>query len=177
MAWAWKIGHAFAIDPPTVAKKKKQLADYSDRIVAKNRRASFDYELGDKYEAGLSLMGSEARSLRLHAPDLSDSWVDISNGEAFVRGLKIPLLAHAAVGHLEEKRPRKLLLHQKELIELSQKVSKDGMTIIVTQLHFKGGRAKLGIATGRGKKNYDKRQALREKDAARDARTMVRHYS
>ena len=81
-----------------------------DRIVSKNRRASFDYELGDAYEAGLVLIGSEARSLRENTADLTDAWVDIdARNEAWVKGMRVPPLKHAAFGH-EERRPRKLLL-------------------------------------------------------------------
>ena len=143
-------------------------------VAAVNRRASFDYELGDRYEAGISLTGSEARSLRVHGADISGSWVDIDHrGEAWVREMRIPVLQHAAFGHVE-KRPRKLLLHRAEIEKLRGGVERDGMTLIVVRCYFKEGRAKLEFALARGKKNYDKRHALREKAEARDARKAVR---
>ena len=89
-----------------------------DRLISKNRRASFNYELGDAYEAGLVLIGSEARSLRENTADLTDAWVDIDGrNEAWVKGMRVPPLKHAAFGH-DERRPRKLLLHREQIDKL-----------------------------------------------------------
>jgi SsrA-binding protein len=148
-------------------------ADYGDRIVAKNRRARFDYELVDTFEAGLVLIGSEVRALREGSADLSDAWIDVHRGEAFVKGMRIPTLKHAAFAH-EEKRPRKLLLHASQLEQLSGAAERDRMTIVATKLYFKQGRAKLEIATARGKKLHDKRQTIKERDAAKEARQAIR---
>ena len=146
----------------------------NDRLIAKNRRASFDYELGERVEAGLVLIGSEARSLREHAADLRDAWVDVDpRGEAWVKGLKIPELNHAAFGH-DEKRPRKLLLHAVQIEKLRGKLQAAGMTLVVTQAYFKQGRVKLEIALARGKKTYDKRHALKERQETREAQAAVR---
>jgi SsrA-binding protein len=143
-------------------------------VVATNRRASFDYELTDKYEAGMSLIGSEVRSLRVNGADVSTAWVDISHrGEAFVKEMRIPSLTHAAFGH-EERRSRKLLLHREEIERLQSAIEREGMTLIVTKCYFKEGRAKLEFAVARGKKKHDKRQSLREKDSAREARQAIR---
>lgn len=145
-----------------------------DRLVSKNRRASFDYELGDAYEAGIVLIGSEARSLRENTADLSDSWVDIdARGEAWVKGMRIPPLKHAAFGH-EERRPRKLLLHREQIDKLGGQVEREGMTLIVTKCYIKDGRAKLEFAIARGKKLHDKRHALRAKVADREAEAAIR---
>ncbi len=145
-----------------------------DRLVSKNRRASFDYELGDAYEAGLVLIGSEARSLRENTADLTDAWVDIdARGEAWVKGMRIPPLKHAAFGH-EERRPRKLLLHREQIDKLGGQVEREGMTLIVTKCYIKGGRAKLEFAIARGKKVHDKRHALRAKMADREAEAAMR---
>jgi len=145
-----------------------------DRLVSKNRRASFDYELGDSYEAGLVLIGSEARSLRENTADLTDAWVDIdSRGEAWVKGMRVPTLKHAAFGH-DERRPRKLLLHREQIEKLRGQVEREGMTLIVTKCYIKGGRAKLEFALARGKKTHDKRHALREKYADREAEAAMR---
>ena len=145
-----------------------------DRLVSKNRRASFDYELGDAYEAGLALIGSEARSLRENTADLTDAWVDIDGrGEAWVKGMRIPTLKHAAFGH-EERRPRKLLLHRGQIDKLTVQVEREGMTLIVTKCYIKGGRAKLEFAVARGKKVHDKRQSLRTKMADREAEAAMR---
>jgi SsrA-binding protein len=149
-------------------------ASSSDRLVSKNRRAQFDYELGDRYEAGLVLIGSEARSLREHAADLRDAWVDIdARNEAWVKGLKIPEMAHAAFGH-DEKRPRKLLLHSDQIRKLRAKLEAEGMTLVVTQCYFKQGRVKLEVAVARGKKKYDKRRTVKEREATREAQAAIR---
>lgn len=146
----------------------------NSNVVAVNRRAGFDFELGEKYEAGLSLLGSEARSLRVNGADVSTAWVDINQrGEAFVKEMRIPVLNHAAFGH-EERRPRKLLLHRAEIETLRGSIEREGMTLIVTRCYFKEGRAKLEFAVARGKKKHDKRQSLREKDSAREARQAMR---
>jgi SsrA-binding protein len=145
-----------------------------DRTVSVNRRASFNYELGDKYEAGLALIGSEARSLRESAPDLTDAWVDIDmRGEAWVKGMRIPPMKHAAFGH-EERRPRKLLLHREEIERMKEALDREGMTVVATKCYIKGGRAKLEVALARGKKNYDKRQSLKEKELDREAKIAMR---
>lgn len=155
------------------AKNKKVSADFGDRVVAKNRRARFDYELDESTEAGLVLMGSEVRALREGSADLSDAWVDIVSGEAWVKGMRIPTLRHAAFAH-EEKRPRKLLMHRAELDKLRAAQERERMAIVATKLYFKAGRAKLEIALARGKKKHDKRQTLRERDAAKEARDAIR---
>src|SRR5689334_1951051 len=125
--------------------KEKQ----GDRLVSKNRRAHFDYELGDSFEAGLSLIGSEVRSLRQNSADLSDAWVDIDRySQAWVKGMRIPPLTHAAFGH-EERRPRKLLLHRSEIDTLRGAAERDGMTLIVTKCYFKNNRAKIEVALGK----------------------------
>ncbi len=155
------------------AKNKKQTADFGDRVVAKNRRARFDYELGETTEAGLVLIGSEVRSLREGSADLSDAWVDIVSGEAWVKGMRIPTLKYAAFGH-EEKRARKLLLHKAQIEKLMAAQERDRMALVATKLYFKDGRAKLEVAIAKGKKSHDKRQTLRERDAAKEARDAIR---
>jgi SsrA-binding protein len=145
-----------------------------DRLVAKNRRAFFDYEVGETFEAGLVLIGSEARSLRASSAGLTDAWVDIdSRGEAWVKGMRIPPLAHAAFGH-EDRRPRKLLLHSGQIDHLRGKLEREGMTVIVTKCYFKNGRAKLEIALAKGKKRHDKRAAVRAREADREATAAMR---
>lgn len=155
------------------AKSKKTSADFSDRVVARNRRASFDYELGKSWEAGLVLVGTEVRSLRENTGDLTDAWVDIRNGEGYVLGMRIPGLTHVRIEQ-DEKRPRKLLLHREELDEMRSAVERERCTLIATKLYFKKGRAKVEVTLGRGKKQHDKRQTLRERDAAKEARDAIR---
>jgi SsrA-binding protein len=152
----------------------KKSADAGDRLVSKNRRAFFDYEMGDSYEAGIVLIGSEARALRENTADLTDAWVDIdSRGEAWVKGMRIPTLKHAAFGH-EERRPRKLLLHKEQIDRLRGYTTRDGMTLVVTKCYIKKNRAKIEVAAARGRKKHDKRQVIRERDADREARVAMR---
>ncbi len=153
---------------PVVAQPKES---DGPGTVAVNRRARFDFELGDRYEAGLALMGSEVRALREHGADLSDAWVDVLR-EPLVKGMRIPRLAHAREAH-EEKRVRKLLLHANEAEQLRAAMKRDGMTLVVTRCYFKGRLAKLELAVARGKKKHDKRQAVKERDAAQEARQAV----
>jgi SsrA-binding protein len=149
-------------------------AKSQDRVVARNKRARFEYELGETYEAGVVLIGSEARALRDRAADLSDSWVEIDQrGEAWLKGMRIPEHQHAAFGH-DEKRPRKLLLHAQQIATLGAQVARDGMTAVATQCYFKGGRLKVEVALARGRKLHDKRQALREREADREAEAAMR---
>ena len=155
------------------AKAGKKPGPGEERLIARNRRASFDYEIGDRFEAGVALVGSEARALREGAADVSEAWVDIERGEAWVRGMRVPPLKHSFLGH-EEKRPRKLLLNRSEIERLRQALEQDRMTLIVPRVYFKGGRVKLEVAVARGKKQYDKRQTLRQKDADKEARVAMR---
>ncbi|HEX6766667.1 MAG TPA: SsrA-binding protein SmpB [Polyangiaceae bacterium] len=153
---------------------KKSAADAGDRLVSKNRRAFFDYEMGDSYEAGLVLIGSEARALRENSADLTDAWVDIdARGEAWVKGMRIPSLKHAAFGH-EEKRPRKLLLHREQIDRLRGYTTRDGMTLVVTKCYISKNHAKIEVVAARGRKKHDKRQVIRERDADREARVAIR---
>jgi SsrA-binding protein len=156
-----------------MAKDASEKKPSGDRVVGRNKRAYFDYEVGDTFEAGLSLIGSEARSLRVNGCNLTDAWVDIDRDEAWVKGMSIPVLKHAAFGH-EEKRKRRLLLHRDEIEQLRGASEREGMTLVVTRCYFKNNRAKLEVALARGKKKHDKRQALREKDATREAAAAMR---
>lgn len=155
------------------SKADKPKADFGDRLVARNRRARFDYDLGDCYEAGLVLIGSEVRALREATADLSDAWIDLRNGEAFVKGLRIPTLKHAAFAH-EEKRVRKLLLQRNQLEQLRIAVERERMTLVATKLYFKSGRAKLEFCVAKGRKLHDKRQVIKERDAAKEAQQAIR---
>ncbi len=156
--------------------KASQKPERAITLVAKNRRANFEYELGDKLEAGIMLIGSEVRALRDHGADLSDAWVDIDvRGEAWVKGLRIPMLKFAAFAH-EEKRPRKLLIHRTEIDRLKGALEREGMTLVATRLYFKGRHAKLEVSTAKGRKHHDKRQYLKDREETREAQQAVRKY-
>jgi len=144
-----------------------------DRLVSQNRRASFDYHIEDKLEAGMVLIGSEARSLREHTADLTEAWIDVDRrGEAWVKNMRIPHLKHAAFGH-QDDRPRKLLLHREQIERLRGLRERDGMTLIATKCYIKNNRAKLEVAVARGKKTHDKRHSIKAKEADREARQAM----
>ncbi|MCC6552363.1 MAG: SsrA-binding protein SmpB [Polyangiaceae bacterium] len=151
---------------------KKEKPKEGEQLIARNKRASFDFELGDRYEAGLSLLGSEVKSLRDRAADLTDAWCAIEGGEAFLKGVNIPELTGAAFGHAA-KRPRKLLLHAAEIEAIRRALEREGMTIVATRLYFKDGRVKVELALARGKKSIDKRETLKAKEAEREARAAI----
>lgn len=153
---------------------KKKAAPNGDRLIAQNRRARHDFELGKSFEAGVVLVGSEARALREGTADLSDAWVEITRGEAWVKGMRVPPLAHSFLGH-DEKRSRKLLLHRSQIDELLGAQERERMTLVATKLYFKDGRVKLELCVARGKKQYDKRQTLRQRDADKEARVAIRN--
>jgi SsrA-binding protein len=156
------------------AGAKKKGPPEGDRLIAQNRRARHEYELGKSFEAGVVLIGSEARALREGPADVTDAWVDVHHGEAFVKGMRVPPLAHSFLGH-DEKRARKLLLHKKQIDELVGAQERERMTLVVTKLYFKEGRVKLELCVARGKKEYDKRQTLRQRTADKEARVAIRN--
>jgi SsrA-binding protein len=153
---------------------KKKGVPEGDRLIAQNRRARHDYELGKSFEAGVALIGSEARALREGPADITEAWVDIHRGEAWVKGMRVPPLVHSFLGH-DEKRPRKLLLHRSQIDELLGAQERERMTLVATKLYFKDGRVKLELCVARGKKEYDKRHTLRQRDADKEARVAIRN--
>ncbi len=152
-----------------MAKEKEKPGE---TLIVKNRRARFEYELGDTFEAGLALTGSEVKMLREGKADLGDSWCSIDRGEAWLKGVNIPELPGAAFGH-EAKRARKLLLHAAEIEQIQRALTRDGMTVAATRLYFKNGRVKVEIALAKGKKAADKREAVKEREAEREARAAM----
>lgn len=148
---------------------KKQLAPAGAKVVATNRMARRDYELLDTFECGIVLKGSEVKSLRDAKVQLSDAHARLIDGEVWLIGLHIAAYSHAgaADGHKLE-RDRKLLLHRKEIEKIALKLQQERLALVPLSLYFKEGRAKLELAIGRGRKSYDKRQAVAKRDAARD---------
>jgi SsrA-binding protein len=155
-----------------VSRAGKDKEQAGEKLIARNKRASFDYELGERFEAGLVLLGSEVKMLREGAAELSEAWCSLEHGEAFLKGTNIPVLPGAAFGH-EPKRARKLLLHAREIESLKRGVEREGMTVVATRLYFKEGRVKVELALAKGKKTFDKRESMKQKDAEREARAAV----
>jgi len=144
------------------------------KIVVKNRRALFDYEIDERFEAGLVLVGSEVKSMRAGKVDVTDAYVQVDRGEAWLKQLYVAPFEHASAFPHETRRPRKLLLNGREIEEIHRALARGGATAVPMQIYFKGGRVKVEIGVGRGKKHYDKRADIAKKDADRDARVAVR---
>lgn len=147
----------------------------SIKIVVQNKKASFNYFLSDFLEAGLSLTGTEIKSIKAHKVSLNDSYITFKNGEAFIINMNISEYEKGNIFNHDPLRTRKLLLHKNEILKFEQKTIKDGYTVVPTKLYLKKGRAKLEIALGKGKKLYDKRETIKARDDKRDmAKAMKR---
>jgi SsrA-binding protein len=144
------------------------------KTVAQNKKARHDYHIEDTYEAGLVLTGTEVKSLRAGRASLVDGYAVIKDGEAWLQNVHIPEYTEGTWTNHEPRRPRKLLLHRGEIIRLIGKTKESGLTLIPLALYFVDGRAKVEIALARGKKLHDKRQALAEKQAKREAERVLR---
>ena len=141
----------------------------SIKSIAKNKKAGHDYFIDDSYEAGIELFGTEVKSIRAGQVNLKDSWCDIKNGEIFVNGMHISPYEKGNIFNKDPLRPKKLLLHKKEIQKLLGKIAQQGYTIVPVEVYFKGGLVKVEIALARGKKLYDKRQDIAKKDMKREA--------
>lgn len=154
---------------PTPAERAKAASD-AHRTIARNKKATHDYFIEDRYEAGLALTGTEVKALRMGRASLTEAWVELDrNGEAWLQGAHIPEYLQGTWNNHSPRRKRKLLLHRSELDRLAQRVQAKGYTVVPLELYFIGGRAKLQIALARGKQDWDKRHALREAQDNREA--------
>ena len=142
-------------------------------LVAQNKKARHDYHIDDVYEAGMVLTGTEVKSLRAGRASLVDGYAVVKDGEMWLHNVHIPEYTEGTWNNHEPRRPRKLLLRRDEIKRLIGKTQEQGFTLVPLSLYFKDGYAKVEIALARGKKNYDKRQALAEKQAKRDAQRVL----
>ena len=140
--------------------------------IADNRRARHEYMILQELETGIMLAGTEVKSLRQGKVQLSDGYAHIENGELWLENVHISPYAHGNRFNLEEKRKRKLLAHEKEIDRLRVKLQDQGTTLVPLRMYFKGNKVKVLIGLARGKKLYDKREAIKERDAKRDIRSM-----
>jgi len=147
--------------------------DGGRRLIAQNKRARHDYHLLDVYECGIALTGTEVKSLRQGRASLADGFAQLENGEVWLHNVHIPEYAQGTWTNHAARRKRKLLLHRFEIDKLIGKTQETGFTLVPLALYFKDGRAKVEIALAKGKKEYDKRQALREKQDRREAERAV----
>jgi SsrA-binding protein len=146
------------------------------KVVADNRRARFNYEIGETFEAGIALTGSEVKSLRAGKATIAESYADAKNGEIWLINANIPEYKQAGpFNNHPPKRPRKLLLHQRQINRLAGGVDREGMTIVPLKLYFNDrGRAKLEIALAKGKKLHDKRETLKKRSWEREKGRLLR---
>ncbi|MGO2003166.1 SsrA-binding protein SmpB [Arthrobacter rhombi] len=144
------------------------------KVVATNRKARHDFQILDTYEAGMVLSGTEVKSLREGKASLVDGFGQFYNEELYIEGIYIPEYLNGSWTNHAGRRRRKLLLHREELVKITRKIQDPGYTIVPLQLYFRDGRAKLEIGVAKGKKEFDKRQTLREKQDNRDALRALR---
>ncbi len=158
-----------------VAKKKKQV--FSNTITIQNRKAFFEYEVIDKYEAGMELTGCEVKSLRLGQASLVESFVSLRTGQAFLKGMHINPYEQGNFMNADPYRDRRLLLKKDEINRLMGATTQKGLTVVPLKLYFnEKGWAKLQLGLCRGKKAHDKRQVIKERDIAREMQREMKNY-
>lgn len=145
-------------------------------IEIKNKKANFDYFIEDTYECGIVLTGTEIKSIRKGSANLKDSYARVKNNEVFLTNMFISTYEEGNRFNHDERRERKLLLHKKEIYKIRDKVEKEGYSLVPVKLYLKEGKAKILLGVARGKKLYDKRQSLKEKDIKRDLEKIKARY-
>jgi len=144
-----------------------------DQVAIRNRRARYDYHVLDSFECGIVLAGSEVKSIRAGHANLQDGYARVENGEVWLHGMHISPYEFSP-GDLEPVRPRKLLLHRRQIDELTRATQEKGVTLVPLQVYFKDGRAKVELAVAKGKRSYDKRRAIAERDAKRETERAMK---
>ncbi|MBD3410107.1 MAG: SsrA-binding protein SmpB [Ignavibacteriales bacterium] len=144
------------------------------KVIVRNKKARYEYHILDTIEAGIALVGSEVKSLRAGKANLADGYASIKNGEAFLMNFHISEFKQANVNNHEPTRPRKLLLHKKEIRKLEKQTNEKGNTIVPLSVYLKNGKVKVELAIARGKKLYDKRESIARKDLERDQARKIK---
>lgn len=145
------------------------------KIICKNRKARFNYQIEDTFEAGIALVGSEVKSLRRGRANLTDAYAKIDKGEVFLVAAHISPYEQANRENHEPLRQRKLLMHKREIKKLVGKVAERGFSLIPLKLYFKNGKVKVQVALAKGKRAYDKREAIRKKDQRREMERLIKY--
>jgi len=149
--------------------------DGKKKIIASNRKARFEYEILDSFEAGIALLGTEVKALREGKANLGDAYADIRRGEVYLLNVHIGAYEQAGRSNAPPMRERKLLLHRREISRLERRVDERGVTLIPLSLYFVHGRAKVELALARGKRRYDKRQSIQNRENQRDLARVMRN--
>lgn len=145
------------------------------KTVAENRRARYDYFIEDTYEAGIALTGTEVKSLRFGEGSIAEAYAEVKDSQVWLVNANIPEFSHGNRFNHEPKRPRKLLLHEREINKLHGAVAREGMTLVPLSIYFNGrGRAKVELALAKGKKTHDKRESIKERDWKREQSRLLR---
>ncbi len=157
-----------------MARPKPSTFD-KQKVVAENRKARFNYTIEDVFEAGLALQGTEVKSLRFGEGSIAESYAEIKDGQVWLVNANIPEFSHGNRHNHEPKRPRKLLLHTREIEKLFGAVERKGMTLVPLSIYFNArGRAKVELALAKGKQAHDKRQTMKDRDWQRDKARLLR---
>jgi SsrA-binding protein len=149
-------------------------AEAGERVLATNRKAFFHYQVLERAEAGIALVGTEVKSLREGGLNFSDSYVELRGGELFLVGCRIAPYSHGNLMNHAPDRDRKLLLHKREILKLGGRATERGLTLVPLRAYLKSGRVKMEIGLARGKQAHDKREALKKKDQERETRQAMR---
>ena len=147
------------------------------KVIAKNSKAYHDYFIEDKYEAGIELAGTEVKSIRQGHVNLKDSFCIVKDGQMHVHGMHISPYEHGNIFNKDPVRPRRLLMHKREINKLQARAQQDGMALVPLSVYFKNARVKVEVGLCRGKKNYDKRDAMAQRDAKRDMDRVMKSYN
>ena len=147
-----------------------------EKIVANNKKAYHDYFVDEEYEAGIELLGTEVKSIRAGRVNLKDSYVSLKSGEAILLGVHVSPYEHGSIFNADPERPRRLLLHRREINRLIGLTQQQGYTLIPLKMYFKNQFVKVSIGLCRGKKNYDKRDAMAKRDAQRNMERAMKNY-
>jgi SsrA-binding protein len=158
-------------------KDKNRPTEDGRKTVATNRRARHNYHILDVYQAGLVLVGTEVKSLRAGQVSLVDAYADVLNGEMYLLNCHIPVYSHGTAWNHNPTRPRKVLLHRREIDKLAGRIQQRGFTLVPLSIYFQGGVAKVDLGLARGKKQYDKREEIKRRDLDREMeRAASRRY-
>ena len=151
------------------------MAKTEKKLIANNKKAYHDYFLEERYEAGISLHGTEVKSLRMGKCSIKEAFIRIENGEVIVYGMHISPYEKGNIFNKDPLRPKKLLMHKREIMKLTGLVSREGYTLVPLSLYFKGSRVKMAVGLCRGKKLYDKRDSIARRDADRDIERAMKN--
>jgi len=154
--------------------KDRSERERAQSSIAENRKAFHDYHVLETFEAGVALLGTEVKAIREGRVNLRDSYASVDRGEVFLHNVNISPYSHRGYADHEPLRKRKLLLHRREILKLTGKTVEKGMTLVPLRLYFKNGRVKVAVGLARGKKDYDKREAIKQRETERETRAAVK---